>query len=274
MNRSRARHRPATFVRLLSAFRSRRIYLACIVLAVQGLSTAPTLADFRTEGATIRLVAEPPDEAGHLRGAILFDLEPGWKTYWRDPGESGLAPHLSFTGSTGVEPPRIAFPTPERLGSGAEAFNGYDDRMAIAFTTTGRAAGRLVLSLQAGLCSTLCVPVSASLTRDLSEALPLEDAVAIDRAFLALPRAAEGVAFARIEGAELVVELPSDTESASDLFVAGPPGWRFAAPSGAQHNTLRVPIRQRPAGTGAPDAPLEAVVVDDSQARTLTIELH
>src|SRR3954470_19748409 len=42
--------------------------------------------------ARIRLLAAGIDASGQLRGGVEIALDPGWHTYWRSPGDSGIAP--------------------------------------------------------------------------------------------------------------------------------------------------------------------------------------
>lgn len=257
----------------VSGYHGPMIRLLQVLALVASTMPPPAFAaEYRTEGATIRLIAEPPDAAGRIRGAVLFGLDPGWKTYWLDPGESGLAPRLDFSGSRDVDDPRLSFPPPERLTANGEALNGYDAPMAIAFETTGKADGHLVLSFLAGVCRTLCVPVAATLHRDLAEPLSMADAMAIDRAFLSRP-ADGGAVAARIEGDTLLVEAPSEPAVPDDLFVAGSPGWRFGEPTAREGRVWHVPIRERPRDGRAPTVPFQAVFVGGDRAFSLTISL-
>src|SRR4051794_20710202 len=38
-----------------------------------------------------------------LLGGIAFQIQPGWKTYWRMPGDSGVPPRFDFSKSDNVE---------------------------------------------------------------------------------------------------------------------------------------------------------------------------
>ncbi|MBI3441560.1 MAG: copper resistance protein, partial [Proteobacteria bacterium] len=40
------------------------------------------------------------DQLKTIQAAVEVKLEPGWKTYWRTPGEAGLAPVFDWAGST------------------------------------------------------------------------------------------------------------------------------------------------------------------------------
>lgn len=228
-------------------------------------------ASFRTDGATIRLVAERPTGDGRIRGAVLFDLEPGWKTYWIDPGEAGLAPNLRFEIDGTHVPATLGFPAPIRFEEGGSSANGYDAPLAIAFGIEGSAAGKLSLALSAGLCLDLCVPVSAELSTDLGEPLAAGDRMAVERAFEALPDERGAQAHGVVEGAEIVVQAPGSSGRAGDLFVEGGDGWSFGA-SRNEGSVWRVPILARPDAT-ADAPPFRAVIADGGRGETIRIEL-
>ena len=250
----------------------RTLIPAALALLMCSPAIGSAADSYTTDGVTIRLVAETPDAEGRLRGAVLFDLEPGWKTYWLDPGETGLAPKLDFSASQSVSPPELAFPAPARLQEGDSMFNGYDEPMAIAFETTVRGVPQpLALSFFVGICREICVPVTAELSRDLAASPSLEDATAIDRAFLALPRVGKAVS-ARVEGDELVLPATPNEALTGDLFVSGHSGWSFGR-AVVEGSAWRVPIRARPDGDdGRPE--LQAVRVDDDGASRFDIDIR
>ena len=177
------------------------------------------------EGGALRVVvSEQPDPEGRTRAALEIALEPGWKTYWLDPGSSGVPP--TVTGSAGIEGPvRLDMPAPLRLSDGYGSFAGYDRPVALALTfdaATG-AVEAAAFDVFLGVCETICIPVQATLTAD-QPANNSADEVAVATAFAALPGTATtefGVAAAWTEGEELIVEvaLPEGVDVA-ELFVA------------------------------------------------------
>src|SRR5687767_7822730 len=60
------------------------------------------------------IAARPLLHHGRLefRAAIQIRLEPGWKTYWRYPGDSGVPPTFDFSASDNVKSVRVAYPAP------------------------------------------------------------------------------------------------------------------------------------------------------------------
>src|SRR5215813_15366642 len=61
-----------------------------------------------------------------VRAGIEIRLDPGWKTYWRYPGDSGVPPTLDFAGSENVKAVSALWPAPERFADGAGGYSiGY-----------------------------------------------------------------------------------------------------------------------------------------------------
>ena len=109
---------------------------------------------------------------------VEFVLSPGWKIYWRTPGEAGLAPvaDLSQSPTPGLEG-RFAWPMPKRFDAfGFDNF-GYENAVILPFDVRGHVAGtpvQVTAELEALACADICVPLTATLDLRLpeGEALP------------------------------------------------------------------------------------------------------
>src|SRR4051794_1208591 len=53
-----------------------------------------------------------------LLGGIAFQIQPGWKTYWRMPGDSGVPPRIDFSKSEKIEAGTILWPGPTKFPGG------------------------------------------------------------------------------------------------------------------------------------------------------------
>ena len=71
----------------------------------------------RTDAVSARLVAavDAVGTADTVPLGLDIRLKPGWKTYWRSPGDAGLAPQLDWSGSTNLAETTIAWPAPRRF---------------------------------------------------------------------------------------------------------------------------------------------------------------
>ncbi len=87
-----------------------------VIFALMAISvTAGRAADAsRWDGdqhAKVRLLAGTPIDgpSGKIwRAGIEIKLAPGWKTYWRYPGEAGAPPRFDFAGSENVKTRQLA----------------------------------------------------------------------------------------------------------------------------------------------------------------------
>src|SRR5208337_5555331 len=70
--------------------------------------------------ATVSLVTDT--DAGSpgtpFRVGLRFRLAPGWHTYWRNPGDAGVAPEFSLVLPPGMQSGPIEWPTPSRVAEG------------------------------------------------------------------------------------------------------------------------------------------------------------
>lgn len=212
-----------------------RLAIAAALLAAPAVAPSVALAAasdwHHVEGGAIRLVTDDaPDADGVLRGALEIRLKPGWKTYWRDPGSSGVPPSLTVTVGGEKAEVEIAFPAPTRFDDGYAVWAGYDRSVSLALTLRLPPGAGLPLSAPAvadaflGVCETICIPVQAELTAD-EDAGEAEHAAAVDAAFAALPQPERpdfGVRPQAGGDGTITVEatLPAGV-SAIDLFVAG-----------------------------------------------------
>ena len=122
------------------------------------------------EHVRLRLVATH-DEDGALQGLIEMELEPGWKTYWRSPGDAGIPPRFDFSASRNAAGAEVDFPAPERSDDGFAASNVYHDRVALPVRFSTSTAGqpvRLDLAADLGVCDEVCLPVAVKAVLDVS----------------------------------------------------------------------------------------------------------
>src|SRR5258705_287892 len=67
-----------------------------------------------------------------LMGGIAFQLQPGWKTYWRTPGDSGVPPRFDFSKSENIEAVTILWPAPTKFDDGAGGHSlGYKNQIVL-----------------------------------------------------------------------------------------------------------------------------------------------
>ncbi len=89
------------------------------------------------EGRLIAAVEGMGEGTGTLDRVPLglhLKMKPGWKTYWRSPGDAGLPPQLSWEGSGNLAGTDFRWPAPHRFTLfGIETF-GYDGEVVFPIT--------------------------------------------------------------------------------------------------------------------------------------------
>ncbi|MCW1840933.1 protein-disulfide reductase DsbD domain-containing protein [Prosthecomicrobium hirschii] len=239
-------------------------------------------------GAEIRLLTGPIQGAAAQMG-LEIALLPGWKTYWRSPGDAGIPPTIETGGSQNIAGVEIGFPAPERFGEGLGQSVGYTAPvvlpLAVRLADPGRPA-RLVAKVMIGVCRDICLPVEVEVEARIDpKARPAPGQVAaIEEAVRQVPVRVEGTAPLAVasvareaapktgNGPEtLVVTVVSDRpEEQQDLFAEGPDGWALPLPVRLDREggrtRWRVALEGLPPGASPKGAALRFTVVTPDRA--------
>jgi suppressor for copper-sensitivity B len=146
--------------------------VAVVASPLSGAHAAAT-AWVGDEHAASRLVtAVEATGSGHtIDAGIEIRMAPGWHTYWRTPGDAGIAPTIDWTGSMNLARAEAAWPAPARLSThGLESYVYPDHALlpiAIKLAEPGTPLS-LHASVDYAACAEVCIPYHA----DLSLALP------------------------------------------------------------------------------------------------------
>lgn len=238
-----------------------------------------------SEGGSVRIVTSGlPDDQGRLRGALDIELKPGWKTYWSNPGPSGIPPAIDLSRSPHIKSAELAFPAPARVHDGGTQWAGYKQsvRLPVTFTLDKADAVTLVdVDVFLGICETICIPFQASFTFDPgADADNQSDAFTVQMAHAALPAPASnafGIEAVRREGSRLILEarLPRQADAAA-LFIDHEKSHLFGTPTLLRQETdgaeFAVEIFAAPEDVLA-QSWLRYTLVADGQSVTGRIEL-
>ncbi len=142
---------------------SRNLVLAIALLTASTANSPAASTQWQDlGGGKARLIAVKDPQTGRIDGAVEIDLEKGWKTYWKSPGGSGIAPEFDFSRSVGFYAGEVGFPTPEWVVLPDASFFGYTKRLAFPFSGSGEQQSDLKLDLLIGVCEDICIPATAS----------------------------------------------------------------------------------------------------------------
>jgi DsbC/DsbD-like thiol-disulfide interchange protein len=196
--------------------------------------------------SAIRLIAGANKSgAESLRAAIEIKMQPAWHTYWRYPGDSGVPPRFSFSGSDNLATVNVLFPAPHAFTDEAGTTIGYKGSVIFPLRVFLRQKDRPVTlrgKIEYAVCEKLCVPVEAHVELTLAGAGGADNA-ALAAAEARVPQpvsAAEAGLIARRVNDDkrkplVFVDLAAPTGQPAELFVEGPTAeWALPIPKPAQ----------------------------------------
>ncbi len=129
---------------------------ACLAqpLAAQTLTPSDVVeGQFRTGWQT---------PTGAQIAGLQLRIAQGWMTYWRHPGESGIAPQVDWAGSDNLADLRIHWPEPKLYLKAGYNSIGYKSEVIFPIELTPQDPARPVhlrATLSIGVCADICIPV-------------------------------------------------------------------------------------------------------------------
>ena len=202
-------------------------------------------APFALAGVHASVAATQPWSAKLLKGGfdgtfwwsgLLITLAPHWKTYWRVPGDGGIAPALELSGDN-LKSGRVDYPFPNRFVTVSGTTIGYKDNVVFPFAIEPRDMLRPVkLDLKAffGVCEDVCIPApfDAHVMFDPKTAAAPDQMLISEWQQKVPTRVTDGpVKKATVEMRDGKPSLFLDTsESISDIFAEGNPMHYFGNP--------------------------------------------
>ncbi|MGE3843907.1 MAG: protein-disulfide reductase DsbD domain-containing protein [Vicinamibacterales bacterium] len=169
-----------------------------VVLAVALAATSAPVAQTRrpTNHARVSLLAHQPHRGGLTLG-VRFELEDGWRIYWRNPGGAGSPPEFRWTLAPAFTVGSVRWPLPSRLVTNGVVGYGYERDVLLPFSaqrTRPQTGATIAVAVDYVICRDVCVKESASASLYLpaggATRLAEDDAARFARAASRLPESA------------------------------------------------------------------------------------
>ena len=125
-----------------------------------------------TGHAKASLVADTTQSDEFFYVGLKLDMDPGWHTYWKNPGDSGGPFSIMWSHQMDIIIEDVSWPAPEIIPYDPLITYGYKDFVIFPFKVfkqTDSELGLLSAELEFLICSDICIPESAELSIDLSQ---------------------------------------------------------------------------------------------------------
>jgi thiol:disulfide interchange protein/DsbC/DsbD-like thiol-disulfide interchange protein len=156
-------------------------WLVALLFVVASLaSSSPAMALESAPVSSARTVASLVTDTDAMRPgtpfrvALRLRLADGWHTYWKNPGDAGVAPELTLELPDDTTQSPIDWPTPRRVQEGPVMTYAYtgDVLLPVTLTTRGDAPATIRAHAQWLVCKDICVPEEADFSLTLPLGLP------------------------------------------------------------------------------------------------------
>jgi DsbC/DsbD-like thiol-disulfide interchange protein len=226
-----------------------------------------------------------------LMGGIAFALQPGWKTYWRTPGDSGVPPRFDFSKSENVEAVTVLWPAPMQFDDGAGGHSlGYKGQVVLPLRIVAKNADKPVTlraAINYAVCEKLCIPVEANAELAFASVASTEDS-ALFAALDTVPKPANvgdpnplTIRDVKRDGKSAVtVDVATPDARDVSLFVEGPtPDWALPVPKLIEGGPAGVKrfsfeLDGLPPGASADGAALKLTLVGGDRAYEFNVSLN
>lgn len=217
-----------------------KAFIFSAIFAVSpGIAFAASSEWVDVTGGKARLVIAEPEPGAAVTDAVFeVDLEAGWKTYWRDPGDAGVPLQFDFSPSRNAKLVEVLYPAPKRFDDGVTVWAGYDAPVAFGLKLQRPdIASPVALKGSAflGVCDKICVPVKLEFDIEAADsAKPTIHREVVAMRMGQMPKKpVSGMQVTKATKTENHLTIETDTsgdEVTPELYLAAPQGMQFKAP--------------------------------------------
>jgi DsbC/DsbD-like thiol-disulfide interchange protein len=147
-------------------------HLLALVLAIACLSH-PARAVTQDDVLSAEVLPGWRTEQGTRMAALRLTLAPGWKTYWRSPGDAGIPPLFNWSGSQNLAGVRVHWPRPIVFEMNGYRSIGYKHEVVLPLELTATDPSQPILlqaEIDLGICRDICMPAALTFQSRISGA--------------------------------------------------------------------------------------------------------
>ncbi|MFZ0821729.1 MAG: protein-disulfide reductase DsbD domain-containing protein [Candidatus Acidiferrales bacterium] len=161
-----SKHR--SFAHILFSFIAATLFIGTLAAPARGASI---------QHGTLELVAEnawiSPGQSFTI--GLRFKMDPGWHIYWKNPGDSGEPPHVTWQLPPGITAGEIEWPAPHTMLASTIMNYVYDGEVLLIVPmqaaqglSVAQSGAKLDASVRVLICSEkMCVPSKAQISLSL-----------------------------------------------------------------------------------------------------------
>ncbi len=150
-------------LRLIPTLTALALCLAALPAQARGTTQEDVLAGDLLSGWQMQTGA-------HMAG-IRLQLAPGWKTYWRSPGDAGIPPRFDWSGSENLKSVRVHWPSPTVFHTSGFKTIGYKGGVVLPVEVEAVDPTRPVVlraAVELGVCRDICMPAYLDLVVEVA----------------------------------------------------------------------------------------------------------
>jgi suppressor for copper-sensitivity B len=215
------------------------LFLSAVIF-MPGKVFAASGSWWSTDYGAVRLIASSNavEKSAQLSLGLHFQMKPGWKIYWRSPGDAGFPPRPDWSGSENLANMKIDWPAPTRFSvTGLETL-GYKKEVVLPLTVTPLETGKGIKirsKVRYLTCNEICIPYEAKLALSLPPGPESSspEAYLINKFRSQVPKRVADlnslISSVVVDGpaGKQILRVTAQALDRPDLIIEGPPGFRF-----------------------------------------------
>lgn len=141
-----------------------------ILLSLVSYSPSFASENAVTDQASLKLIVGSYSDTGEIDAAISYQLQPGWKIYWRNAGDTGYPQNIDWSMSKNIKSLDIIWPAPQRFGEKIANFYsesyGYTQKAVFPLrilSSNIKEPVRIKLNIDYAICDKICIADKAEM---------------------------------------------------------------------------------------------------------------